>query len=90
MEPQKVEMETLIVKMMPLHVKMEHLNVKMEPLNVKMEPLNVKMQPSVPKRWPKDSSFEDFSAPKSGFLKADCLDLVFKNVFPARAGSIFL
>ena len=31
-----------------------------------------------------------FSAPKSGFSKADCLDLVFKNVLPARAGSIFL
>ena len=47
-------------------------------------------EPQVPNRWPNESSFEAFRAPKSEFLKADCSELGFKNVFPARAGSIFL
>ena len=44
----------------------------------------------MPKRWPNECSFEAFNAPKSEILKADCSELVFKNVLPARAGSIFL
>ena len=47
-------------------------------------------EPEVPKRWPNEFAFEAFNASKSGFLKADCSKLVFKNVLPARAGSIFL
>ena len=35
-------------------------------------------------------SFEAFNAPKSEILKADCSELAFKNVLPARAGSTFL
>ena len=44
----------------------------------------------MPKRWPTDPSFRAFKAPKSGFLKADCSELVFKNVFLAAAGSTSL
>ena len=44
----------------------------------------------MPKRWPNECSFEAFNAPQSEMLKADCSELVFKVVLPARAGSIFL
>ena len=44
----------------------------------------------MPKRWPTDPSFGAFKAPQSGFLKADCSELVFKNVLLAAAGSTFL
>ena len=44
----------------------------------------------MPKKWPNECSFGAFNAPKSEMLKADCSELVFKNVLPARAGSTFL
>ena len=44
----------------------------------------------MPKRWLNECSFEAFNAAKSEFLKADCSELVFKNVLPAAAGSTFL
>ena len=41
------------------------------------------------KRWPNESLSQAFNAPKSGCLKADCSELAFKKVLPARAGSPF-
>ena len=39
---------------------------------------------------PNESLSQALNVPKSGCLKADCSELAFKNVFPARAASIFL
>ena len=44
----------------------------------------------MPQRLPNECLFEALNAPKSEFFKANCSELIFKNVLPARAGSIFL